>query len=422
MEASEIGLLLGIIGLLILSTMFSLCEISYSAANRIRLKTLETAGNQKAGKVLKVLENYDKALTAILIGNTIVTVAAASLATLLAISFVRYDTQAGLAASIASVALTLVLLVFCEISPKMIAKEKAESVAMGIYPFMMLLYFILWPLTEIFTFWKKLIKKVFRLKQNAAITDEELLTYVEEAESEGGIEKHEGNLIRSAIEFEDVDVVDIMMPRVEVIAVNIEDALKEIDDKFSKYEFSRMPVYSGSIDNIIGVVHERDFQHCIDGKKSLKSVLSKNINVPESMKISTVLRLMQKQKIHMAVVVDEHGGTSGIVTLEDILEELVGEIWDEHDEEEVLMKRVGDDSFVVDGSENLDDMFEALGIKTDREFDSQTVGGFVTEIMEKIPLKGEKCEFENLAITVLKADDKRVKEIKVKIMVPKEGE
>jgi len=419
MEPVDIGLLLGIVGLLILSAMFSLCEISYSAANKIRLKTYEQNGRKRAGKMIKLLDKYDKVITCILIGNTIVTVVSATLATIL---FTNLMGDGAVSAAVASAVLTATLLVFCEITPKMLAKEKPESIGMAIYPYLVFFMLILWPFTALFSLWKKLIKKIFRVKENAAITDEELLTYVDEAESEGGIEKHEGTLIRSAIEFEDVDVQDIMLPRVDVVAVEKDDTLKEIDDKFRENAFSRMPVYDESIDNVLGILHERDFQDCLERGKKLTSVLSKNIWVPKTMKISKVLRLLQKQKVHMAIVVDEHGGTSGIVTLEDILEELVGEIWDEHDEEEILTKRINDDTYIVDGSENLDDLFEELGVVTTREFSSTTVGGFITEIAEKIPVKGEKFEFENLKITVQKADQKRVKEVKIKLVLPIEEE
>ena len=420
MTTSQVFKLLGIIALLILSAMFSLCEISYSAANKVRLKTLELGGKKRAGKMVAMLDNFDKVITAILIGNTIATVASASLTTMLFVSFMQDSPD--LAAAISSAILTAILLVFCEITPKMLAKEKPESIGMGVYPFLLSIYYLLFPLTALFMFWKKLIKNIFRIKSAAAITDEELLTYVEEAESEGGIEKHESSLIRNAIEFEDVDVADIMKPRVEVVAVGVEDSLEKIERKFIENAFSRMPVYSETIDNIIGILHERDFRLALTGEKNLSQILKKNICIPQSMKISTALRMLQKQKTQMAVVVDEHGGTSGVVTMEDILEELVGEIWDEHDEEEVLIRRVSDDTFIVSGSENLQDMFEALGVKTLTEFDSHTVGGFITEVAEKIPLKGEKFTFENLDITVIKADIKRVLEVKIKLIAPNEDE
>jgi len=423
MNPVDIGLLSAIFVLLIISAMFSLCEISYSAANKVRLKTYEQNGKKQAGRMLKFLAKYDIVITTIIIANTISTVAVASLATVFAINIANYDgftLYESIAASIGSAVLTIILLVFCEITPKMLAKEKPESIGMAVYPFLLCFYFIFWPFSALFSLWKKLIKKIFRIKSNAAITDEELLTYVEEAESEGGIEKHESTLIKRAIEFEDVDVADIMIPRVEVIAVEKADSLAEIEEKFKEYAFSRMLVYDETIDNVIGILHERDFDKCLEGGKPLVEILQKNIWVPKSMKISAVLRMFQKQKVHMAVVVDEHGGTSGIVTLEDILEELVGEIWDEHDEEEILTRRINDDTFIVNGAENLDDLFETLGIEeVSEEFDSNTVGGFVTELAEKIPLKGEKFNFKTLEITVLKADVKRVLEVKVKLLVEK---
>ena len=414
-DPANIGLLIGIIALVILNSVFSACETVCSAASKVRLRTLEANGNKRASKLLKLLGQYDKMLTTILIGNTVVTVVIASLTTLLFMNL--FVNNASLATTLSTVAVTVGVLIFCEITPKIIAQENPEKAGMAFYPFLTVLMFMLWPFAALFSLWKKLIKKIFHIEHDMSITEDELITYVETAASEGSIESHASRLICSAIEFEDVDVEDVMIPRVNVIAVSDTDTLDEIKKKFHEHGFLRMPVYSGTIDSVVGTLHEKDFyEYCIEGKKKVGEVLRPNLIVARTMKISVVLRMLQKARLHMAIVVDEFGGTSGIVTLEDILEELVGEIWDEHDEEEILMRRDGDDTFIISGTENLLDMFEALGIKPAEEFDSTSVGGFVIEILGRIPLTGEKITFSRLDITVTKATARRVLEIKVKLL------
>ncbi len=371
--------------------------------------------------MLKRLDRSDRALSTVLIGNNIVNLTAASLSTLLFIDLLKENEN--LAATLSTIVLTVVILIFCEITPKIIAQENPEKTGMALAPFLTAIMVLFFPLSWLVAQWKKLLKKMFRFKNDAVITEDELLTYVETAANEGGIEKHESALIRSAIEFEDVAVEDIMVPRVQVIAVGENEPPESIQQKFMEHEFSRMPVYAGTIDSITGVLHEKDFQKfCLAGQKAVKDILQHNICVARTMKISVVLRMLQKAKVHMAVVVDEFGGTAGVVTLEDILEELVGEIWDEHDEEEILMRRTGEDTFIVSGSESLNEMFDTLGIKTNEEFASATVGGFVTEITGKIPLAGETATFDRLEITVTKANVKRVLEVKIKLLPVKEDE
>ena len=264
---------------------------------------------------------------------------------------------------------------------------------------------------------------IFKKKKEQTYTEDELITIVETAEEEGGIKQHESQLIRSAIEFEDLDVDDIMVPRVNVVAIEEGTALDDINEMFASSGFSRLPVYAKTVDSIIGVLHEKDFYQLLrEGGSDIHEKISPCICVSLNMKISKVLRMLQKAKVHLAIVVDEFGGTAGIVTLEDILEELVGEIWDEHDEVEVLYKKIDDNTFLVQGNENLDDMFEELGVETREEFDSTSVGGWVTEQMEKIPVAGESFAFENLDIVVTKANARRVLEVKVKVNEKTEDE
>lgn len=418
MDAVSIGLLIAYIILIVMSAFFSATETAYTAVNRVRLRTYAAAGNRKAQNALKMVEKHDKLLSTMLVGNNIVNITLTTIGTIFYARIILNNEN--LSVVISTISTTLLVLLFGEITPKSLASEKPEAMCMALNPIVTAVYYFLVPLNAIFVLWKKLLTKVFKLERGASVTEDELKTYVDTAESGGEIDEHERKLIRSAIEFDDLDVYDIMTPRVNVIAINETESLEEVSSKFRDNEFSRLPVYSESIDSIIGIVHEKDLFLNARGEFNLKSILQPSICLSKNMKISAALRVLQKAKVHMAVVVDEYGGTSGIVTMEDIIEELVGEIWDEHDEEEVLIRRADDDTFIVSGSENLDSMFDALGLYVQEDFESTSVGGWVTEQMEKIPVAGESFEFQNLTIIVLKATVKRVVEIKVKISPPEE--
>lgn len=413
------GLLIALIILIVLSAFFSASETAYTTVNKVRLRTLAADGDRKAEKALKMADNYDRLLSTILVGNNIVNIVIASLST---VFFAKIITSnASLSVTVSTIASTVALLIFGEITPKSIVKEYPEKFCMSFHGAVFVFYIILTPVNELFMLWKKLLRKVFRLSSSSSVTEDELKTYVEVAESGGEISEHESELIRSAIEFDDLDIYDIMTPRVNVVAVEENDSTDEIAQKFFESGYSRLPVYSKTIDSIIGIIHEKDFYYYKNNEgKKLADIIQSSVCVSKTMKISAVLRIMQKAKIHMAVVVDEFGGTSGIVTMEDIIEELIGEVWDEHDEVEVLLKRVDDDSYLVSGAENLEAMFEALGVKVKEEFDSITVGGWVIEQMGKIPVAGEKLEFQNLIITITKATVKKVAEVRVKLIPPEE--
>jgi CBS domain containing-hemolysin-like protein len=290
------------------------------------------------------------------------------------------------------------------------------------YYFTVFCIYLFYPLNVVFSGWRWLICKLFKVKKEASITEEELINIVETAENEGEIEAHESELIRSAIEFEDREVIDVMVPRVNVVAIEIEDSAEEIYQKYVESGYSRLPVYKDTIDNIVGILHEKDFYRQIhDHSGEIKDIIQTTLCVPSSMKISSALHEIQRNKVHMAIVVDEFGGTMGVVTLEDILEELVGEIYDEHDDVEELFRKISEDTYVVSGEENLEEMFENLDItinenEEDEQIDATSVGGFVTEIMDKIPQEGEKCSFKNLEIEILKATSTKVVEIKIKVL------
>ncbi len=416
MTGKQIGILIAIVVMILMSGFFSASEMAYSTANKVRLKTLEEGGNKSAKRVLRLLERYDKLLSTILIGNNIVNIVASTLA---AILFADLIANEQVAAVVSTAVITVAVLIFGEITPKTLAKTFAEGFAMRITPVMWFFIIILFPIDIILVPYKKLIGKI-RNKKASAITEDELITYVETAQNEGGIDEHESRLIRSAIEFEDLDVDDIMVPRVNVVAIEEGENLDTVADLFFDNGFSRMPVYSKTIDSVIGIIHEKDFYKLYrmpESKrpKTIKGIVQPVVCVAPAMKISTVLRQLQKAKIHMAIVVDEFGGTEGIVTLEDILEELVGEIYDEHDELEVLSRKVDDDTYVVAGTHNLEDLFEEFGMKVREEFDSTTVGGWIIEQLGKIPAAGETYSYENLDIIVAKANNKRVLELKVKV-------
>lgn len=420
MDGTQIGLLLAIIILIMLSGYFSASEMAFTSVNKIRLMNMEANGNKRAGAVLRATENFDKLLSTVLVGNNIVNITSASIATLFFNSLIK---SANLATTVSTVVMTVVVLIFGEITPKLFAKEKPEACAMLFYPLLKMLMIVLTPINLIFSGWKWLLRKIFKFEKTSTVTEGELLTIVETAENEGELQEHESQLIRSAIEFEDLDVKDIMIPRVNVIAVEENSDMESVYDKFVQHGFSRMPVYAGNIDAVVGIIHEKDFYALLhDGGKDIKSIIQSSVCVSSSMKISTVLRMLQKAKVHMAIVVDEFGGTEGIVTLEDILEELVGEIYDEHDEIEILFKKVDDKTFIVSGDENVEDMYEKLALPAPDDIESTTVSGYITELMDKIPQAGEKLSLKDIEIEVTKASAKHVQEVKVTLLKNEEEE
>ena len=407
---SDIILIIALGLLILMSAYFSATETAFSSANRIRLKSMAGAGNKRAALVLKMSDNFDRLLSTILIGNNIVNIVATSLATVL---FTRHWGDMGV--TLSTVVMTVLVLIFGEISPKSLAKESPEKFAMFSAPILKVIMILLTPLNWLFMKWKKLLSKLFKNKDTQSMTEEELMTIVEEAEEDGGIDEHEGELIRSAIEFNDVSVQDILTHRVDLIAIDDEMSNEEIKEVFLNNGLSRLPVYKDTIDHIIGVLHEKDFMAFLNkGGTDYHSVIQQVLFIPENMKISNLLRSLQKSKTHLAVVVDEFGGTAGIVTMEDILEELVGEIWDEHDEVIETFQKLDEVTTLVNCSADLDDLFEVLDIKQDPDsFDSTTVSGWVMEELDRLPEEGDSFAFEGYQVTVMKVDDRRVAQIKV---------
>ena len=410
-----------LVALLILSAFFSATETAFTSLNRTRLKLLADDGKKSAKKALKHAENYDRLLYTILIGNNIVNLTLATISTLLFSSIITNSES--LSATLSTIISTIAVLILGEITPKTLAKEFPGKVAMFVAPIMDFFTIILYPLNLVFTGWKLPLKKIFKFKSEDVITEQELLTYVEEANEDGTLDNNETELISSAIEFNDAEVGDILVPRVNVIAVEENTPMKDIRLVFSEHGFSRLPVYRGSIDTIIGMIHEKDFYAAYtSGATDIKGIVTSMALATEHMKISDLLRSMQKQKVHMATVVDEYGGTLGIVTLEDILEELVGEIWDEHDEVVDYFTKLDDEHYLVDGNAELSEFFEIFSQEEDEESDSNTVSGWIIERSGDIPPIGYTFDYNNLTVTVTKRTLKKVLEVKVEIRPAEEDE
>lgn len=396
---------------LILSAFFSSTETAFSSLNRIRVKSLAEKGDKRAALVLKLSDQYDKLLSTILIGNNIVNIASASVATVL---FIRwFDEETG--PTISTIVTTVIVLIFGEISPKTLAKESPELFARFSAPIIQVLIYILTPINFLFVQWKKLLSLVFKTSEDTSISEEELLTMVDEAESEGGIDEEEGDLIRSAIEFSDVEVVEIFTPRVNIVGIAEDTDNQAIAKLFKETGFSRLPVYRDSIDNIVGIIHEKDFYNEIaPTNRSIDLIVKPPIFVAKTMKIGELLKMLQKNKSHIAVVADEYGGTLGIVTLEDVLEELVGEIWDEHDRVVEQFWKTGSHEYLARGAADFEDILANFGYEDDEIADTYTtVNGWMIDQLEHIPKQGESLCYKNLDFVVQDADDRHVTLIKV---------
>ncbi len=410
------GLILWIVVCIIGSAFFSATETAFSSFNRIRLKNLANDGNKRAELALSMSENYDKLLSSILIGNNVVNIAASSLATIL---FLKLSQTHG--AMLSTVVMTVLVLIFGEVSPKSLAKESPESFAMFSAPILRVIMAILTPFNWLFGQWKLLLNQLFKTKGDRGITEQELLTMVEEAQSEGGIDEQEGDLIKSAIEFNDMEAGEILTPRVDLTAVDIEEDHQVIYNIFMETKFSRIPVYKETIDNIVGVIHQRDFFVMLRTKgQTLDEIIKPVIFVSDSIKISKLIKHLQKSQAHMAIVTDEYGGTMGIVTMEDILEELVGEIWDEHDDVVEDVEKLSENEYYISGSADVEEVLELFGMECDVE--QNTITGWVMEKLDKMPEIGDVFQEEGLHVTVKEMDGRRVGKVLIQHTPPADEE
>lgn len=415
MEPDSIGILVIMFVLLVLSAFFSSIETAFSSFNKIRIKNLSSNGNKKAELVLTLEEKYDKLLTSVLIGNNIVNIALSSIATVFFIDIIKGDES--LAATLSTIIVTVAVLIFGEISPKVIAREYADKYVIALAPIVKGVLVILTPLSIVFGGWSKLIHLLFRSSEEStgSFTEDELITIVDEAEEDGSIKTDEGNLIRSAIEFNDVCAGDILTPRVDICAISKDMSIEEIAKTFIENAYSRLPVYGEDMDDIVGILHEKDFFTAYhNNNKTITKHLQKPVHVTEHIKLADLLQVLKLHKSHMAVVVDEFGGTMGIVTMEDIIEELIGDVWDEHDEVINDYKELPDGSYIVKCSADLDDFFDRFNIEiSDEEDMPQTVNGLIIKELEAFPSVGDSFDYKKLHIEIKKIGAKRVEEIRV---------
>ena len=393
----------------ILSGYFSATETAFSCVNKTRLKAMTEKGDKRAALTYKLAEDYDKLISTILIGNNVVNIALSAIATLMFV-----DLLGDMGATVSTAAVTVVVLIFGEITPKSIAKDYPEKFAMFSAPFINMLIVLLTPLNFIFGLWKKLVGMIFKGETDSGMSQEELLLLVDEVQQDGAIDESEGELLRNAIEFGDLEARDILTHRVDLEAIPIDATKEEVAALFTESRFSRLLVYEDSIDKIVGVIHQKDFYTgtgIVDAP--LKEIMTEPLYIHQTEKVDDLLQLLRSNKSHMAIVIDEYGGTMGIVTMEDILEELVGEIWDEHDEVEEPFQQLNEDTFLVDGSVSLDDFCDHFDIKSDSH--SVSLGGWIMDQMECIPDEGDSFDYEHLTITVSKTDDHRVETVTVTV-------
>lgn len=412
MDSSDGALYIFLVLLLVASAFFSASETAFSSLNKIRMKNRADNGDKRAKRALKIAEHFDKTLSTILVGNNVVNMASASIATVLVTNLLGPS-----GAAIATGVMTVLVLIFGEILPKTYAKENSEQVALKAGG---LLRWIMWLLTPIVFFFTKLQKLALYLMRGdqvqPSVTEEELKCIVDSIEQEGVLEEEESDLVRSALEFDEITVQEILTPRVDLVAISVDDSLEEAQKVVMDAHFSRIPVYRGTVDNIIGVLQVRDLLKAVVLKNQdrLECLLTDCVYVHKTMKISTLLAELQAKKLHLAVVTDDYGGTMGIVTMEDVLEQLVGDIWDETDEVEEDCVKIGQDTYQVSGDMNVFELLEQLEVD-DREFDSDynTVGGWAMEMLGHIPTVGEQYRFKNLIITVMDVEDQRILSLKV---------
>lgn len=416
MDPQTIAVYIGaMVVLLIMSAYFSATETAFTSLNRIKLKNMADDGNKSARKVLELVEHFDKVLSTILIGNNIVNIANTAVAT---VFFVALYGSYG--PTVATVVMTVTVLIFGEISPKNLAKDNAESFAMFSAPILSVLMVLFAPANWIFSRWQQLLFMIFKKRGDDAITEDELITMVEEAEDAGSLESDQSELIQNAIEFDALKAEDVLTPRVEIEAIDIESTEDEIAEQFLKTGFSRLPVYKDDLDTILGVLNQKDFHNYIYRKdKTVSDFIKPVVFCGESMPAAVLLKRMQKEKCQIAIVVDEYGGTTGLVAMEDILEELVGEIYDEHEEvESQEITKLQNGTYRVLASANVEKMFDYFDDE-DEESDATTVNGWVVRLIDKLPEAGDTFSYisskKKYTGKVTKADERKALEILLRL-------
>lgn len=407
-DGHSIGTILIMLLLVVLSAGFSAAETAFTSLNKNRLKVMEKQGNRRAKQALKLFDNYSSLLSTVLVGNNIVNITLAGMSTLLFI-----DLMGPNGSTVSTIVITIIVLVFCEVSPKSFAKERAESVALAITPALIFLNKLFYPINWLFEKWKLLLsRKIKHETLPLGTTDDEILSILDEATDQGSIDSIESDLIRNAIEFNDRRISDILVPRTQIKAINRDASIEEITEVFMESEFSRLPVYDENLDDIIGVLHYKDFMsHVRIQHESVIDNIQPVLFVAPGRRIHDVLQTLQKNKRHIAIVTDEYGGTMGLITMEDILEELVGEIFDETDEVDELISKIDEKTYIVSTSVELDDFFEYFGVA--EESDSNTLSGWINEKLNAIPKVGDRFETDKISVLVIQADVNRAIQAKI---------
>lgn len=410
MESDSISLII-IIVCIVMSAYFSATETAFSSLNKIRIKNMAEKGNKKAALVMKLSESYDSLLSTILIGNNIVNILSALLATVLFVKIL--GDEAG--TSVSTAVTTVIVLIFGEVSPKSIAKESPEKFAMFSAPLLRVLVFLLTPFNFLFKQWKKFLSLIIKSEEDGGITEEELLSIVEEAEEDGGINEQESMIIQNAIDFTEQEAIDVLTPRIDITGVSTTATKEEIAKIFTETAYSRLPMYEETLDHIIGIIYHKDFYNYVyNTDKDISEIVKPVIFIPKSKKIGVLLKELQQKKSHIAVVLDEYGGTVGIITLEDILEELVGEIWDEHDEVSQDIEVKSEKECLVSGNANLEKVFEVLNLESDEEhIKALTVNGWLMDILGRVPKENDSITYKDFTITVLEMDENRVEKVQI---------
>lgn len=400
--------------LLFLSAFFSSAETAFSSVNKLRLNHYAGEGRRGAKKALHIAENFDQTLTTLLVGNNLVNIAAATLSSQIAIQL--YGPNLGV--FISTFVVTFLVLIFGEIMPKSFAKEFAESYTLKTAGVLFLLVGLFKPITWLFIKLKNFVSVFFKNKEREpSVTEEEIKVLVQMSEDEGVIDEKERELVHRSLEFDDIIVDEIIKPRPDMVAVEVNDSVDEIKEVFFKERFSRIPVYEGNIDNIIGILSERDFLteyiRRYD-KMDIRSLLRDPLFVVQSMKISVLLPELQKKKVHMAIVIDEFGGTAGLITLEDILEEIVGEIWDEHDESVLLVRELSPGNYLFFADYPVDDFSDLLQLDLP-ETTKHTLGGWIIDELQRIPVEGEEIDLGAITLKILKVEENRIRQVHVTV-------
>ncbi len=416
MDNSDLWKIVLIISMMIFSALFSGTETAFSSVNKLRLKNYEAQGSKKAARALKLANRFDEVLTAVLIGNNIVNIAASSVSTLLFISIFGSN-----GAAISTIVITILVLTFCEVLPKSYAKKNAEKITLAFAGLLTFLIVVFKP----FVFLLNKLSAIFdRGNKTPSVTEDELKYMIDDFEEECVIEEQESELVKSALEFDDITVNEILIPRVKVIGVEVNSSIDEIKEIFSSEMYSRMPVYEKSLDDIIGIITNKAFfKMLVEGRSDIRGIIQEVPHIADSKLISEAMKDMQRSKVHLAVVIDQYGGTKGIITLEDIIEELVGEIYDEDDEIIANVVKLADDRYEVAGDLSVSDMLEQIGLDDDMvDTECTSVGGWVTDVMEHIPDAGETAETGRFRLTAKEVSEQTVDKVIVEVLPEPESD